>query len=218
VEEVFNLFSDHDLLLAARTGDQVAFSELSNRHTSMVLRVLLRITKNKEDAEDALQETLLKAFVHLKTFDGRSSYSTWLTRIAINSALMDLRKKRRHCEVPLETGLDHSDWVQPQYVEPSMGPENLYCQKERELSLRKAIQRLPAVLRVCIEIRHMHDASIQDVANLVGISVAAAKSRLLRARKMVTASLATNDVTQQLSRLGTRQLKTSINHSQRRRQ
>ena len=162
MDQVFHSFSDDDLLLSARTGDQVAFSELSNRHTSMVLRVLLRITKNKEDAEDALQETLLKAFVHLKTFDGRSSYSTWLTRIAINSALMDFRKKRRHYEMPLETGPDHGDWVQPQYVEPSMGPENLYCQKERELHLRKAIQRLPAVLRVCIEIRHTHDASVQE--------------------------------------------------------
>ena len=82
------------LVAAAKYGESVAFDVLCERLTPRILRSLLRITKNREDAEDALQDSLLSAFIHIAEFDGRSAFSTWLTRIAINSALMILRKKR----------------------------------------------------------------------------------------------------------------------------
>jgi RNA polymerase sigma-70 factor, ECF subfamily len=155
----------------------------------MILRVLFRIIKNEEDVEDAMQETLMKAFTHLQTFDGRSSFSTWLTRIAINNALMALRKGRKHREIPFETDLENDDGPCMQYADLAPSPEHAYFQNERQRRLKEAIQRLPPALRECIEIKHTRDSSIQDIANIIGISVAATKSRLLRARKKVLTSL-----------------------------
>ena len=90
----YNYASDEVLVSATQNGEKLAFVELWNRHSTKTLKTVLRITRNREDAEDALQESFLKAFVHLNSFDGRSKFSTWLTRIAINSALMILRRKR----------------------------------------------------------------------------------------------------------------------------
>ena len=86
--------SDDRLVAAAQTGDTSAFDELCKRHTQRIFRMTHRITRNHEDAEDALQDCLLNAFIHLRSFDGRSRFSTWLTRIAMNAALMKLRKNR----------------------------------------------------------------------------------------------------------------------------
>jgi RNA polymerase sigma factor (sigma-70 family) len=181
--------SDEYLLTAAKDGEHLAFIELSRRCSPMIHRVLFRITKNNEDAEDAMQETFMKAFTHLKTFDGRSSFSTWLTRIAINNALMVLRKGRKHLEIPFQTDFEneHGPWMQ--YAAFATSPEYAYFQNERQCRLKEAIQRLPPALRECIEIQHARDGSIQDIANIVGISIAATKSRLLRARKKVLTSL-----------------------------
>src|ERR1700742_1292095 len=94
--------SDKRLVAVAKNGDKSAFDELYKRHAEKMFRTTRRITRNREDAEDAVQECFLNAFVHLKSFDGRSQFSTWLTRIAVNSALMSLRKNRRSREIPLE--------------------------------------------------------------------------------------------------------------------
>jgi RNA polymerase sigma factor (sigma-70 family) len=180
--------SDEYLLAAAKDGEHPAFIELSRRSTPMVLRVLVRITKNEDDAEDMMQETLMKAFTHLKRFEGRSSFSTWLTRIAVNTALMALRKRRRHLEVPFDGDLESEDRLSRQYIDLAPNPEYVYLQDERQRRLREAIQRLPAALRECIEIQHKKDGSVQEIANIVGISLSATKSRLLRARKEVVTS------------------------------
>ena len=94
--------SEELLLWAAKSGDAVAFVELSNRHSDKILRRAYRIVKNWQDAEDVLQESLMRAFLHLKDFEERSSFSSWLTRIAINFSLMSLRKKRGHVEISME--------------------------------------------------------------------------------------------------------------------
>ena len=91
--------SDARLVAAAKSGDAVAFVELSTRHSDMILRRTYRIVKNWQDAEDVRQDSFMKAYIHLKDFEERSSFSSWLTRIAINSALMLLRKKRFHVEI-----------------------------------------------------------------------------------------------------------------------
>jgi RNA polymerase sigma factor (sigma-70 family) len=186
IHEGLTLLSDECLVAAAKSGDQAAYIELSSRHAPMVYRVVSRITRNREDTEDALQESLMRAFCHLQTFDGRSSFSTWLTRIAINSALMLLRKKRTRLETSLESSLANDSY---QHVDPSLSPERLYLQRERERNLKRAIRRLPSALREVIEVRNAKDASVREVANIVGISIAATKSRLVRARKTLTASL-----------------------------
>jgi len=188
-EKGLAVHSDDYLLSVAIEGDHSAFVELSRRHTPMVLRVLTRITKNQDDVEEAMQETLMKAFSHLKTFEGRSSFSTWLTRIGINSALMARRRERKHQEVPLDANLEIEKGCSMLYAALAPDPENLYCQSERRHRLREAIQQLPAGLRKCIEIQHTQGGSVQEIANIVGLSVAATKSRLLTARRKIASSL-----------------------------
>src|SRR6202795_5374593 len=95
-------WSEEQLIAAAKTGRRAPFGEICERHMKQVSCVTRRITRNREDAEDAAQECFLSAFVHLKDFDGRSQFATWLTRIAINAALMKLRKNRRAREVPID--------------------------------------------------------------------------------------------------------------------
>jgi RNA polymerase sigma-70 factor (ECF subfamily) len=95
-------WSDEKLVAVAKTGQRAAFGELCERHAKKVLRVAHRITRNREDAEDVLQDSFLSAFLHLKDFDGRSRFATWLTRIVINSALAKLRKNRGIRKVPMD--------------------------------------------------------------------------------------------------------------------
>src|ERR1700733_11245938 len=125
--------SDEVLVSTAQSGDANAFVELSKRHSNRALQTAYRITRNRQDAEDALQDSLLKAFTHLKTFQGKSSFSTWLTRIAINSALMILRKKRGCFEIPFD-GIDDSGDNYERWLgsSPAENPENRLARKERE--------------------------------------------------------------------------------------
>src|SRR5258705_4965403 len=96
------VWSEQQWIAAAKTGSRAPFGELCERHAKKVFRIIYRIMRNREDAEDAAQECFLNAFVHLKDFDGRSQFATWLTRIAINAALMKLRKNRGAREVPID--------------------------------------------------------------------------------------------------------------------
>jgi RNA polymerase sigma-70 factor, ECF subfamily len=144
---------------------------------------MLRITKNREDAEDALQDSFLSAFVHLRNFDGRSSFSTWLTRIAINSALMKLRKNRGSREVSMDepTGVgDTSPRFEPADSHPD--PEAHYAQRERRRIVVGAIRALRTNLREVVEIRELQEGSLKEAAKRLGISVAAAKARLFHAK------------------------------------
>ena len=173
------------LVSAARSGDCTAFMELCGRHSSQIRWRIHRITRNPEDAEDAFQDTLLRAFLNLKRFEGRSSFSSWLTRIAINSALGLLRKKRAS-ELPIPLSSDNSaNWILGEIPDQSETPE-VYCERrEKEELLRSAILRLPPIFREVVELRHEREYSALEIAEVLGISVAAAKSRLSRARKAV---------------------------------
>ncbi len=174
--------SDELLVAAAQQGDAVAFVELKNRHSHKLLPRIYRITRNWQDAEDVLQEAFLKAFVHLRSFEGRSSFSSWITRIAINCALMVLRK-RPATEVSLEeVGLDSDVWSGWEPADVRKGPEEIYAQWELEKHLRFAIRSLRPPLRKAINLRRTGDYSTGEIAATLGISVAAAKSRLTRAK------------------------------------
>jgi RNA polymerase sigma-70 factor, ECF subfamily len=175
--------SDEWLVLTARDGSTSAFAELRDRHSSKILRTTYRITRNWEDAEDALQDSFLKAFLHLNKFEGRSTFLSWVTRIAINTALMIMRKKRADKELsidPDDNGYESYDrWEPPDLRED---PERRYARHERAELLRGAIRRLPPALRTAVELQQAQEYSVQELADSLGISLAAAKSRLLRAR------------------------------------
>jgi RNA polymerase sigma factor (sigma-70 family) len=175
--------SDNQLLSAAKEGDQGAFGELFERHAKKILHSTLRITRNREDAEDALQECFLSGLVHLKDFDGRSLLSTWLTRIAINAALMKLRRNRYSREVPMEF-VDEEGIERPRFqlTDGSPNPEDSYAEQERAALLRDALNRLRPRVRVAIEICQLQECSIKETARKLGISAAAAKGRLFHAR------------------------------------
>jgi RNA polymerase sigma factor (sigma-70 family) len=177
------------LVAAARSGEHAAFSGLWSRYSKKAFSTIYRITKNREDAEDALQEAFLKAFVHLNKFDGRSTFSTWLTRIAINSALMILRKKRTHPETSMDWSPDGETWQQWEMADRRANIEEHFLREEAEQQLKRAIGRLQPALRTVIEIQQLHDTSVKELAGIAGISVAATKSRLLRARGVLRRSL-----------------------------
>src|SRR3984893_13017341 len=133
--------TDEVLVGAAKSGDRPAFAELWERHSSTVFKVAYRITKNRDDAEDAIQEAWMRAYIHLNTFDGRAKFSTWLTRIVINSALMTLRRKRTHPETLMEI-TDGKTWQQWEVADQTKNVEELYARHERIERLKRAICRL----------------------------------------------------------------------------
>jgi RNA polymerase sigma factor (sigma-70 family) len=181
--------SDEVLVAAAKAGENLAFVEICNRYSMWISRTIYRITRNQEDSEDALQEAFLSAFLHLKSFDGRSKFSTWLTRIAINSALMTLRKRRTHLEISIDSYIDDGTWKPWEMPDQTADIELRYAQRERENILRQAVHRLRPALREVVEIQRMHDGSVREIAKIAGISIAATKSRLLRARVALRRSL-----------------------------
>jgi RNA polymerase sigma-70 factor (ECF subfamily) len=175
--------SEAKLVQAAKQGQATAFGALCDRYARQLLRAAHRITQSHEDAEDAVQDALLRAFVHFADFDGRSTFATWLTRIAINSALMIIRKKRRAVEVSLERTNDTEDsrWTY-EIADHAPNPEGRYAKKEEHRLLRKAIQNLRPNLRELVNIQRLHDGSMQQTAEIMGISVSAAKARLFHAK------------------------------------
>jgi RNA polymerase sigma-70 factor, ECF subfamily len=172
-----------ELLEAARSGEAGAFEMLCAPTKARIYQTLFRITKNHEDAEDALQESFLSAYMNLHRFDGRSSFSTWLTRIGINAALMTLRKKRTHRELPIdgpgETGERAAYFEAPDHAP---NPEERFARQEREVLVREAVQSLRPTIRKALELGQMQERSMRETAQMLGISVAAAKARLFHAR------------------------------------
>lgn len=170
------------LVANAKLGDERAMTELWRRHGKVAHGVLWRITGNHEDAEDALQETFLKSFVHLQSFDGRSKFSTWLVRIATNTALMLLRKRRNRPEILLShyaEGFSDGTGILP---DDSEDVESQVIRSQQTEMLRDAVKALHPSFRRVIELRHKHDYSVEQIAKVTGLSVPAAKSRLYRAR------------------------------------
>jgi RNA polymerase sigma-70 factor (ECF subfamily) len=182
--------TDDLLTLAARSGNGPAFVELSRRHSKKIQLHVYRIVGNWEDAEDLVQESLLKAFKHLDQFRGTCSFSSWLRKIATNSALMLLRKRRVRLEIscdraafPMETS---ESW---EFPDDAPSPERLCAGRETEELLRGAILRLPLGYRTVVELYHEKECSTNETAQALGLSVAATKARLFRAKTMLRASL-----------------------------
>src|ERR1700692_2187018 len=176
-------WSEEQLIAAAKTGRRAPFGELCERHMKQVSWVTSRITRNREDAEDAAQECFLSAFVHLKDFDGRSQFATCLTRIAINAALMNLRKNRRAREVPIDEPNPSSEPVaQREFRFDAPDPEESCSLRERKRIVVSAISALRPRARNVVELIHLQEHSIRETAQILGISTAAVKTRMFHAK------------------------------------
>ena len=162
--------SDVGLVVAAKGGDAKAFEELVKRYDRKMFAVANRITKSREDAEDIVQETFLKAFLRLETFQGKSQFSTWLTRIAMNEGLMLLRRKRRVFEIFPARSDEHAQVPPEVFVDLKPSSEESYLRKERKELLTGAVNRLSPKCRKTILLQSMEGRSVEDVAKILGIS------------------------------------------------
>jgi RNA polymerase sigma-70 factor, ECF subfamily len=184
------LVSEELLVSAAQAGHDEAFVELCRRASGCAFGAIYRITKNHTDAEDVLQESILKSFLHLNQFKQDSSFSTWLTRIGINCALMMLRRRRARAEVSIEESAGKEEsWHAREMADRSENPETYYVRKEKERLFKAAVADLPPSLRSVIELRCDSDIPLGDIAARVGVSLPAVKSRMARAKRRLHGSL-----------------------------
>jgi RNA polymerase sigma-70 factor (ECF subfamily) len=173
---------DVSLVRSAKQGEMAAFEELVARHTDMILRIATHITNSREDAEDAVQEAFLNAYLHLQHFEERSRFSTWLTRIAINEALGKLRRSRRAPQLSIDEEIGEcgppadgvSDWIS--------NPEEMYGRTQLRRILQEAVASLPDAYRVVFLMRDVEGLSTADASEALGLTVPSVKARLLRAR------------------------------------
>jgi RNA polymerase sigma-70 factor (ECF subfamily) len=169
---------------ALRRGDRDEFARLVDAYSGPIYRLALKMLGSPQDAEDALQTTFLKAFQHLRDFEGRSSLATWLYRIAANEALMTLRRKRPELSLTdlVPEGAEDEDYEPTQFTDWCCLPEEEYLTSEARQALDSAIQRVPEALRIVFLLRDIQGLSIQATAQVLDLSEAAVKTRLLRAR------------------------------------
>jgi RNA polymerase sigma-70 factor, ECF subfamily len=178
------LADDESLLVSeAKAGNYAAFEELVNRYEKKIYRLGINITGNAEDAEDVLQEAFLKAFEHLPEFREDSRFYTWIVRIAVNEALMKLRKRRTRREVAIEASEDEDGEVLVrEFADWKPNPEQEYARVELERILQGAARALPPGFRTVFYLRDVEGLSTEETAELLNLSVGAVKARLFRAR------------------------------------
>jgi RNA polymerase sigma-70 factor, ECF subfamily len=173
---------EHLLVAAAKRGDAQAFEELVNRYEGKIFRLTMNITRNREDAEDAMQDAFLKSYSHLQDFQEDSRFYTWLVRIAANEALMRLRKRRGNV-FSLDEPVEGEEDLMPGELEDwGPSPEQRFAQTEMHEILSEGIDELKPDFRVVFVLRDVEGLSTEEAAQVLGISVPAIKSRLLRAR------------------------------------
>lgn len=176
-------FDEAPFVAQARQGDNRAFAELVRRYEAKIFRLAQHITQNREDAEDVLQETFLRAYEHLDQFQGNSKFYTWIVRIAVNQALMKLRRRRTDKSVSLDESIDTGeDTVTREIAAWDEDPEQRFSREELGEILDSAIQTLAPTYRSVFLLRDVDDLSTEETAEALGLSVPAVKSRLLRAR------------------------------------
>ena len=172
-----------NLVAQAQAGDAAAFTELVKRYERRIYRLAKHITQNDEDAEDVLQDSFLKAYEHLSGFQGQSKFYTWIVRIAVNEALMKLRKRKGDRFVSLDEPIDTGEEEVKREVAVWEGnPEQLYSQEELQRILNEAVESLKPDFRAVFTLRDIEELSTEETAEALGISIPAVKSRLLRAR------------------------------------
>jgi len=180
---------DDEIVVAAQAGSSSAFEELHSIYSRRLYQTIFSITRNPHDAEEALQDTFLRAYRSIKTFEGKSKVYSWLTRIAINSALMVLRKRRVRSEVSFELQPeDGGETIALEVKDSAPNPEELCILHQRQHRTLRAIHRLSPHLRVPIRMQLTRGWSIGEISRALNISEAAVKSRLYRARLQLSSS------------------------------
>jgi len=177
------VFDESAFVTRAKLGDTAAFAELVSQYERKIFRLAKHITQNDEDAEDVLQESFLKAYEHLGDFQGNSKFYTWIVRIAVNEALMKLRKRKTDRTVSLDESIDLGE--EPVVREIAVwedNPEQRYSQTELREILDNAIDSLRPAFRTVFVLRDVEDLSTEETAAVLNLSIPAVKSRLLRAR------------------------------------
>jgi len=189
--------SETQLLKKARRGQPEAFEALYQGLAPRLLTTAFRITGNREDAEDALQDSLMNAFLHIKKFQGNSTFSTWLTRIVMNSALMIRRKNRSAGRLSADELRGNGEPAfQMQIPDHSPNPEQSYIERERKRVLHRAIGKLRPKMRAVVEIAQLQDRPLTETAKILDISLAAAKGRSFHARAALRKSAALRAIAQ----------------------
>jgi RNA polymerase sigma-70 factor (ECF subfamily) len=175
--------SDDDLVLEAQSGSQEAFSELMRRHSRTSFQVALSMLRDAEDAADEVQNAYWKAYSHIGGFEREARFSTWITRIVMNQCLMRLRQQRRARFVYMDDMTPGEDSAAFELPSTGETPETALAHAEIAAALRREIDRIPPLLRHALVLREVQELPMPQVAGRLGISIAAAKSRLLRARR-----------------------------------
>jgi len=171
------------LVAQAREGDDKAFGELVRRYEGKIFRLAQHVTQNREDAEDVLQETFMKAYEHLDQFKGDSKFYTWIVRIAVNQALMKLRRRKSDKSVSLDETIDTGeDTLVREIAAWDENPEQRFSREELGSILDSAIESLEPPYRSVFVLRDIEELSTEETAEALNLSVPAVKSRLLRAR------------------------------------
>jgi RNA polymerase sigma-70 factor, ECF subfamily len=184
------------LVTEAKGGSHVAFEKLVESYRMRIFRMVQMVAHSHEDAEDVIQQSFHKAFVHLPSFEGRSSFSTWLTRIALNEVLMLKRSKRRFRHISIDDSMAREDAAPVLEIADSRpNPENSYCQRERQRLLLSAINELKPGMRIVLQICDLDERSVRETARILGLSVSAVKSRVSRGRRELREKLKNSYVT-----------------------
>jgi RNA polymerase sigma-70 factor, ECF subfamily len=180
---VFREESDSTLVAATKNGESQAFEFLVKRHEAKTFSIAFRITRNREDAQDVVQQSFHKAFVHLDRFQEKSSFSTWLTRIVINEGLMCLRRTRSRREISLDDVKSEPEELSPVEI-PDRGenPAEIYEQLENERILCEAMNQLSAEFRTVVCLR-LEERTVGETAQILGLGIGTLKARLFRARQ-----------------------------------
>jgi RNA polymerase sigma-70 factor (ECF subfamily) len=180
---------DRKLVAEAQAGSSDAFAQLQCLYRRRLFNTIVAITKNREDAEDALQDTFLRTYLALRHFEGRSTVYSWLTRIAINSALMIIRRRRVRGEVFFDSLSDERDGNHPLEVkDTALNPEQMWTQQQRWADVLYAIGRLEPKLQAPIQVLLARECSMREIAQTLDITVAAVKARLHRARRSLSST------------------------------
>lgn len=188
--------SEAYLLAAAKGGCSTSFDLLCAAHATRLLKTALKVTRNREDAEDAVQDSLMRAFVSINEFRGSSSFSTWLTRIVINSALMIRRKNVTARRVYLDSESEDSSHFNLEIEDSAPNPEQILVALERRRALRTAISDLRPRVRAVLEVGHLREFSMKETAKVLNISVGAAKACLFHGRVALRKSRALRTILQ----------------------
>lgn len=170
------------LIEKAKAGDFETFGQLASRYERRVYRLARNITQSDEDAEDILQDTFIKAYEHLPSFQGQSKFYTWLVRIAVNESLMKLRKRKSDRSVSLDENISTDEEPIAREIAVWDNPEQQYSRTEMREILDEAIAGLKPIFRTVFVLRDVEELSTEETAEALGLSIAAVKSRLLRAR------------------------------------